>query len=59
MTDATDKAEQKAARGAMKQAIGLIVGDREAESDGAKDKAAGEREASTGGKRGTTAGEKR
>ena len=43
----------------MKQAIGLIVGDREAESDGAKDKAAGEREASTGRKRGTPAGGKR
>ena len=48
MTDRTEKAEQKAAKGAMKEAIGLIAGDREAESDGAKVKAAGEREASTG-----------
>ena len=59
MTDTTDEAEQKAARGAMKQAIGLIVGDRKAESDGAKDKAAAERQASSGRKRGTTAGGKR
>lgn len=59
MSDATDKAEQKAAKGAMKEAIGLIVGDREAESDGAKVKAAGEREASTGRKRGAAAGRKR
>ena len=59
MTDRTDKAEQKAAKGAMKEAIGLIAGDREAESDGAKVKAAGEREASVGRKRGTAAGGKR
>ncbi len=59
MTAATDKAEEKAAKGAMKQAIGLIVGDPDAESDGARDKAAGEREASESRERGATAGRER
>ena len=56
MTDAKGKAEKgddKAAKGAMKEAIGMITGDQAAESDGARDKATG-RQAATAARKGKT-----
>lgn len=44
MADEKDRGESKASKGAVKEAIGMITGDRKAESDGAKDKEAGLRE---------------
>lgn len=63
MTDAKGKADQgeeKATKGAMKEAIGIITGDQAAESDGAEDKAAGRKEAKAARRReGPETGEER